>query len=54
MKKGQRTIDSVLAQDIYDALVNKGYRVFSRALLWRTSWARNLNLIFLPRSTPQR
>ena len=25
---GQRTIDSVLAQDVYDALTNKGYRVF--------------------------
>lgn len=25
---GQRTVDSVLAQDIYDALINKGYRVF--------------------------
>ena len=25
---GQRTLDSVLAQDIYDALVEKGYRVF--------------------------
>ncbi len=26
--KGQRTLDSVLGQDIYDALVTKGYRVF--------------------------
>ena len=25
---GQRTVDSVLAQDIYDALTQKGYRVF--------------------------
>lgn len=25
---GERTIDSVLAQDVYDALVEKGYRVF--------------------------
>ena len=25
---GQRTVDSVLAQDIYDALTEKGYRVF--------------------------
>lgn len=25
---GQRTLDSVLAQDIYEELVNKGYRVF--------------------------
>lgn len=25
---GQRTIDSVLAQDVYDALTTKGYRVF--------------------------
>ena len=25
---GQRTLDSVLAQDIYDALTDKGYRVF--------------------------
>ena len=25
---GQRTIDSVLAQDVYDALTGKGYRVF--------------------------
>ena len=25
---GQRTIDSVLAQDVYDALTDKGYRVF--------------------------
>ncbi len=25
---GERTIDSVIAQDIYDALVSKGYRVF--------------------------
>ena len=25
---GQRTIDSVLAQDVYDALTEKGYRVF--------------------------
>ena len=25
---GQRTVDSVLAQDIYDALTDKGYRVF--------------------------
>ncbi len=25
---GQRTIDSVLAQDVYDALIAKGYRVF--------------------------
>ena len=27
-ENGQRTIDSVLAQDIYDALTEKGYRVF--------------------------
>ncbi len=27
-EKGQRTIDSVLAQDVYDALTEKGYRVF--------------------------
>ena len=27
-EKGQRTIDSVLAQDIYNALTEKGYRVF--------------------------
>ncbi len=27
-EKGDRTLDSVLAQDIYDALTNKGYRVF--------------------------
>ena len=26
--EGQRTVDSVLAQDIYDALTDKGYRVF--------------------------
>lgn len=26
--KGDRTLDSVLAQDIYDALMEKGYRVF--------------------------
>ena len=25
---GQRTLDSVLAQDVYDALTDKGYRVF--------------------------
>ena len=25
---GQRTVDSVIAQDVYDALVEKGYRVF--------------------------
>ena len=25
---GDRTIDSVIAQDVYDALTNKGYRVF--------------------------
>ena len=25
---GQRTIDSVLAQDVYDTLIDKGYRVF--------------------------
>ena len=25
---GQRTIDSVIAQDVYDALIGKGYRVF--------------------------
>ena len=27
-ENGERTIDSVLAQDVYDALVDKGYRVF--------------------------
>ena len=27
-ENGQRTLDSVLAQDIYDALAEKGYRVF--------------------------
>ena len=27
-ERGERTIDSVLAQDIYDALIGKGYRVF--------------------------
>ena len=27
-KNGERTIDSVLAQDVYDALTQKGYRVF--------------------------
>lgn len=27
-ENGQRTLDSVLAQDIYDALTQKGYRVF--------------------------
>lgn len=33
-EKGDRTLDSVLAQDIYDALTEKGYRVFfSRIIL---------------------
>lgn len=27
-KKGDRTVDSLIAQDIYDALTEKGYRVF--------------------------
>ena len=27
-EKGQRTLDSVLAQDVYDMLTEKGYRVF--------------------------
>ena len=27
-ENGQRTLDSVLAQDVYDALTSKGYRVF--------------------------
>lgn len=27
-EKGERTIDSVLAQDVYDALTDKGYKVF--------------------------
>ena len=27
-EKGERTLDSVLAQDLYDALTGKGYRVF--------------------------
>ena len=27
-EKGDRTIDSVIAQDVYDALTDKGYRVF--------------------------
>ena len=27
-ENGERTLDSVLAQDVYDALTNKGYRVF--------------------------
>ena len=27
-EKGQRTLDSVLAQDVYDVLTEKGYRVF--------------------------
>ncbi|MBQ5840394.1 MAG: TIR domain-containing protein, partial [Clostridia bacterium] len=27
-ENGERTIDSVIAQDVYDALVEKGYRVF--------------------------
>ena len=27
-ENGERTIDSVLAQDVYDALVEKGYKVF--------------------------
>ena len=27
-EKGERTVDSVLAQDVYDALTDKGYRVF--------------------------
>lgn len=27
-ENGDRTLDSVLAQDVYDALVDKGYRVF--------------------------
>ena len=27
-EKGERTLDSVLAQDVYDALTGKGYRVF--------------------------
>lgn len=27
-ENGDRTLDSVLAQDVYDALTNKGYRVF--------------------------
>ena len=27
-EKGERTIDSVIAQDVYDALTEKGYRVF--------------------------
>lgn len=27
-EKGNRTLDSVIAQDVYDALIKKGYRVF--------------------------
>ena len=27
-ENGERTLDSVLAQDVYDELINKGYRVF--------------------------
>lgn len=27
-ENGQRTIDSVIAQDVYDALIDKGYKVF--------------------------
>ncbi|MBQ8146701.1 MAG: leucine-rich repeat protein [Clostridia bacterium] len=27
-EKGERTIDSVIAQDVYDALTNRGYKVF--------------------------
>ncbi len=27
-EKGERTVDSVIAQDVYDALTEKGYRVF--------------------------
>ena len=27
-ENGERTIDSVIAQDVYDALLEKGYRVF--------------------------
>ena len=27
-ENGERTLDSVLAQDLYDALTNKGYRIF--------------------------
>ena len=27
-ESGERTVDSVLAQDVYDALTEKGYRVF--------------------------
>ena len=38
-ESGERTVDSVLAQDVYDALTEKGYRVFSPESPWRTSWA---------------
>ncbi len=42
---GERTIDSVLAQDIYDQLTAKGYRVSSPGSAWKTSLVKSTNPI---------
>ena len=44
---GRRTPDSVLANELYYQLTQEGFKVFLQELLWRTSLAVLMNLIFL-------
>lgn len=44
-KNGERTIDSVLAQDVYDELINKGYKVFFSRITLEDKLGQELVLI---------
>ena len=53
--KGQRTVDSTLAQEIYYELTEQGYRViFLPGSPWRTRQGKNMSPISLPLYTVQK
>ena len=48
-EKGERTVDSVIAQDVYDALTERAIVCFSAASRWKTSWAPSMSRTYLLR-----
>ena len=47
-ENGDRTLDSVLAQDVYDALTGKGYRVFFSRITLEINWVWSMSPISSP------
>lgn len=53
-ENGKRTIDSTIANDIYYQLTQEGFKVFLPQSPLKINLVKNMNLIFLRHSIPQR